>query len=101
MVIALFKAVRRQKKFNMTNQSKPCLDTNIVAELELDDSAFHMEFHTILQGLELCLPDGKIRRCAKCFGCANEICNLDILQIRFRSAGFLGQIKVGVTLCPF
>ena len=88
MVIALSETVRRQKNFNMTNQSKPCLDTNIVAELELDDSAFHMEFHTILQGLELCLPDGKIRRCAKCFGCANEICNLEILWIRFCLGGF-------------
>ena len=79
MVIALSETVRRQKNFNMTNQSKPCLDTNIVAELELDHSAFHMEFHTILQGLELCLPDGEIRRGAKYFGCAHGICNFEIL----------------------
>jgi len=52
--MALSKALGRQKTLNMPNQSKTCLNTIIVTEVELDHCIFHMEFHAILQGFELC-----------------------------------------------
>ncbi len=53
--MALSQALGRQKTLKMPIQSKTDLNTIIVTEVELDDCKFHMEFHTILQGFELCL----------------------------------------------
>ena len=54
--MALSKALGRQNTMDMPNQSKTCLNTIIVTEVELDHCIFHMEFHTILQEFEMCLP---------------------------------------------
>ncbi len=54
--MALSKALGRKKTWNIPNQSKTCLNTTIVTEVELDHYIFHMEFHTILQDFELCVP---------------------------------------------
>jgi hypothetical protein len=54
--MALSKTLGRQKILKMPIQSKTGLNTIIVTEVELDHCIFHMEFHTILQGFELCLP---------------------------------------------
>ena len=54
--MALSKTLGRQKILKMPIQSKTGLNTIIVTEVELDHCIFHMEFHTILKGFELCLP---------------------------------------------
>jgi hypothetical protein len=50
------KALRRATIINMQNHSEPCLNANIVTWLAMDHYIFDVEFHTILQRFELCLP---------------------------------------------
>jgi hypothetical protein len=71
--MALSKTLGRQKILKMPIQSKTGLNTIIVTEVELDHCIFHMEFHTILKGFELCLPCLKLK-----FGGSGNL--LDVLM---------------------